>query len=377
MPSLIADGSGEAALNLPSLANRTPSENGHFQTTSKSPLLLGTPDSAKSSKNDLAIYLSNGTAGKVDKGSKLATSDEGIGGREHDRRYRSSNGRWTSNLTNGYIGSNINGTACPASQTEPHVIENSVKDNWSTNKSTSSEIYTEKALPVRTDNDHNLAKGSNLAVNTEASNLATSSRDNMLLQVPASTYRSSSPPVLSTYSHAQRSTRSSTIPIVDAPSSSLNGRLTNRHTLDTSKIPGIGIMKSSTSPSHLEDTGSLAGRFSTSTFGRPRASMVLTRKFTRSINSDAHLDDVAHDEDAPAWADHKRQKRASRRKRKEEEDDDRVVVGTKVDQNHVNWVTAYNMLTGIRFTVSRTNAKLDRDLTDADFAEKTKFSFDM
>jgi 1-phosphatidylinositol-4-phosphate 5-kinase len=53
------------------------------------------------------------------------------------------------------------------------------------------------------------------------------------------------------------------------------------------------------------------------------------------------------------------------------------MVGTKVDQNHVNWVTAYNMLTGIRFTVSRTNAKLDRDLTDADFDARHKFSFDI
>lgn len=67
----------------------------------------------------------------------------------------------------------------------------------------------------------------------------------------------------------------------------------------------------------------------------------------------------------------------SKRKKKDDEDDDRVVVGTKVDQNHVNWVTAYNMLTGIRFTVSRTNAKLDRELTDADFVAKHKFSFDM
>lgn len=35
------------------------------------------------------------------------------------------------------------------------------------------------------------------------------------------------------------------------------------------------------------------------------------------------------------------------------------------------------MLTGIRFTVSRTQAKLDRDLTEADFVAKHKFSFDI
>jgi len=88
-------------------------------------------------------------------------------------------------------------------------------------------------------------------------------------------------------------------------------------------------------------------------------------------------EEIPVDEDAMRWAEAVRQKRASKRKRKDEEDDERVVVGTKVDQNHANWVTAYNMLTGIRFTVSRTNAKLDRPLTDADFDARHKFSFDM
>lgn len=105
--------------------------------------------------------------------------------------------------------------------------------------------------------------------------------------------------------------------------------------------------------------------------------MTLARRQTRSINSDLQLDEVPQDEDVARWADHIRQKRASKRKRRDDDDDDRVVVGTKVDQNHVNWVTAYNMLTGIRFTVSRTNAKIDRELTDADFTTRHKFSFDM
>ena len=87
--------------------------------------------------------------------------------------------------------------------------------------------------------------------------------------------------------------------------------------------------------------------------------------------------DLSQDEDALRWAEAIRQKRASKRKRKDDDDEDRVVFGTKVDQHHVNWITAYNMLTGIRFTVSRTNAKLDRPLTDADFTAKHKFSFDI
>lgn len=99
-----------------------------------------------------------------------------------------------------------------------------------------------------------------------------------------------------------------------------------------------------------------------------RSSFSLVRRSTRTNNSEINQ------EDAP---DGVKQRRVSKRRRRDEDDDDHVIVGTKVDQNHVNWVTAYNMLTGIRFTVSRINAKLDRELTMADFEAKHKFSFDM
>lgn len=87
------------------------------------------------------------------------------------------------------------------------------------------------------------------------------------------------------------------------------------------------------------------------------------------------LDDVPEDEDAHRWTEHIKAKRVSKRHGTEE--DDKVLVGTKVSEGHVNFVTAYNMLTGIRFTVSRTNAKLDRELSDQDFTAKHKFSFDI
>ena len=118
-------------------------------------------------------------------------------------------------------------------------------------------------------------------------------------------------------------------------------------------------------------------RWSPTNTNGQRESMSLPRRPTRSIQSDLHLDENSQDEDMARWTETIRQKRASRRRRKEEEEDDRVVVGTKVDMNHVNWVTAYNMLTGIRFTVSRTNAKMDRLLDNADFDTRQKFSFDM
>jgi 1-phosphatidylinositol-4-phosphate 5-kinase len=126
------------------------------------------------------------------------------------------------------------------------------------------------------------------------------------------------------------------------------------------------------------DTAQASGRFSPTTVptGR-RASLSLARRPTRSMQSDAPRDEIVPDEDAQRWAEAYRQKRASKRKKKEEEDDERVVVGTKVDESHANWVTAYNMLTGIRVSVSRTNAKLDRELTSADFEAKQKSTFDM
>lgn len=147
-------------------------------------------------------------------------------------------------------------------------------------------------------------------------------------------------------------------------------QLKHRNTL---QVPKIGPPRGS-----IDDAALSTGRFSpTVTPVMRRGSLSLNRRNTQSIHSNMPHEDLVQDEDALRWAEAIRQKRASKRKRKDEEDDDRVVVGTKVDQNHVNWVTAYNMLTGIRFTVSRTNAKLDRPLTDADFGARHKFSFDM
>lgn len=56
---------------------------------------------------------------------------------------------------------------------------------------------------------------------------------------------------------------------------------------------------------------------------------------------------------------------------------DDVLVGTRVAEGHENYVTAYNMLTGIRYAVSRCNAKIQRDLIDSDFTTTTEISFDM
>jgi 1-phosphatidylinositol-4-phosphate 5-kinase len=154
-------------------------------------------------------------------------------------------------------------------------------------------------------------------------------------------------------------------------------RLQHRHTLEVPRGSSSRLSRDTAGSGLDGDVISASGRFSPATPTRRRASVTLVRRVTRSLNSDLHLDEVSQDLEAAQYAEMVRQKRMSRRKRKEEEEEDRVLVGTKVDQNHANYVMAYNMLTGIRFTVSRTNAKMDRELTDADFDMKHKFSFDM
>ena len=149
------------------------------------------------------------------------------------------------------------------------------------------------------------------------------------------------------------------------------GSLRQRHSL---QVPKAQTSRTSTPASGSDAVSS--GRFSPTSTTPRRASLTLGRRPTRSLHSDNHLEEIPPDEDAAKWAEAIKAKRASKR-RKEEIEDDKVVVGTKVDHNHVNWVTAYNMLTGIRFCVSRINAKMDRPLTDVDFDAKHKFSFDM
>lgn len=149
-------------------------------------------------------------------------------------------------------------------------------------------------------------------------------------------------------------------------------RLQHRHNL---QVPRVSTNSTYRDANNFSNDAIGEGERSPTAFGVGRVSTNLGRRRTRSVSE--QVDDIAPDDDMSRWTETVKQKRASRRHRREEEEDDRVVVGTKVDMNHVNWVTAYNMLTGIRFTVSRTNAKIDRDLTDADFDAKHKFSFDM
>lgn len=182
--------------------------------------------------------------------------------------------------------------------------------------------------------------------------------DRLAASPKPSHHRYSSPPAPSIDANAAPDSQSSSV--------------RHRHSLQVPRTPSVRRNSRDLS----EDTAYTSGRQSPTTGGPRRTSFSLIRRATKTTVSDAPLDEAPPDEDAARWAEAIKQKRASRRRR-EDDDDDRVIVGTKVDQNHVNYVTAYNMLTGIRFTVSRINAKMDRELTPADFQAKHKFSFDM
>ncbi|MCJ1282863.1 Phosphatidylinositol-4-phosphate 5-kinase [Xylographa opegraphella] len=184
------------------------------------------------------------------------------------------------------------------------------------------------------------------------------------------TVRSSFPPVYPTSSPAPASS-TSTLQHPAIP------RLQHRHTLQVPRTSTIrGSRDFSFSNGDAADEG-FSSSISPTTASARRGSLSIARRTTRSMHSDLNLDEIPQDGEVARWTETVRQKRASRRKRKEDEEDDRVLVGTKVDPNHANWITAYNMLTGIRFTVSRTNAKLDRELSDQDFDARHKFSFDI
>lgn len=240
---------------------------------------------------------------------------------------------------------------------------------------------TENGQPVSVSHrsGHTRAHSSSAPQNHIIHNTSSSQADTQSLDTQSLDARQTAP-YINRFSSPPNLPNSST-PIASSTSSLHPGplRLQHRHTLQVPRVSTNSTTRDFSLPTTSISSEAIAdGDRSPATFGIGRISTSLGRRPTRSIHSDQYGDEIAPDDDMARWTETIRQKRASRKQRKEEEDDDdRVVVGTKVDMNHVNWVTAYNMLTGIRFTVSRTNAKIDRDLTDADFDAKHKFSFDM
>jgi len=84
---------------------------------------------------------------------------------------------------------------------------------------------------------------------------------------------------------------------------------------------------------------------------RASTSPSVVRRGSRHVNSEILPDSVPVDEETLRYTEEIRKKRESKRRWKEAEDEDRVIMGNKVDANHPNYVTAYNMLTGLRVAV--------------------------
>ncbi|KAI0221017.1 Phosphatidylinositol-4-phosphate 5-kinase [Massospora cicadina] len=59
------------------------------------------------------------------------------------------------------------------------------------------------------------------------------------------------------------------------------------------------------------------------------------------------------------------------------DEDDKVLIGTRVGEGHANYALMYNMLTGIRVSVSRCSARPMRTLAMADFRAQNKLAFDV
>jgi hypothetical protein len=57
--------------------------------------------------------------------------------------------------------------------------------------------------------------------------------------------------------------------------------------------------------------------------------------------------------------------------------DGEVLVGTPVKEGHQNYMLMYDMLTGIRISVSRCNAKPAREMDPSDFTAAHKLAFDV
>jgi len=77
---------------------------------------------------------------------------------------------------------------------------------------------------------------------------------------------------------------------------------------------------------------------------RPRATTTALSKPRSSIER-------MPEEDASWWTEEIHKRREIRRRMREVEEENTVIIGNKIDSNHPNYVTAYNMLTGLRVAV--------------------------
>jgi hypothetical protein len=116
---------------------------------------------------------------------------------------------------------------------------------------------------------------------------------------------------------------------------------------DSAGMDKLYRQQSASSP--IVDRNSVNSRFSY--LRRASTSPSVARRGSRQVNPEVPPDTVPVDEDTLRYTEEIRKKRESKRRWKEAEDEDRVIMGNKVDANHPNYITAYNMLTGLRVAV--------------------------
>lgn len=165
----------------------------------------------------------------------------------------------------------------------------------------------------------------------------------MLLRPPRSPSRVSPAKPTRTMSH----------PILTHLSTQLPPSVPEEHRVSTERDPlSLPVSPLSRHPgasSPILERNSANSRYSMRR--RASTSPSVVRRNSRPYNPDIPQEVTPLDDEALRYAEEIRKKRESKRRWKEAEDEDRVIIGNKVDANHPNYITAYNMLTGLRVAV--------------------------
>ncbi|KAJ9086341.1 Phosphatidylinositol-4-phosphate 5-kinase, variant 2 [Entomophthora muscae] len=112
-----------------------------------------------------------------------------------------------------------------------------------------------------------------------------------------------------------------------------------------------------------------------------RASYVKKKAPGRSLSISGknalHEEVNSWEEAKSSWKQYRRASKRIQWRGGPDEDDEKVLIGTRVGEGHANYALMYNMLTGIRVSVSRCSARPMRTLSMPDFRAANKLAFDV
>jgi hypothetical protein len=136
---------------------------------------------------------------------------------------------------------------------------------------------------------------------------------------------------------------------------SLDGTFAPQHSLNMSPSPPRSHRAQSTTallhhpirlPPTVPEDDAIPPNQETQAIGSPRRPRAST-----GVSKPRGSAERLAEEDASWWTEEIHKRREIRRRWKEVEDENTVIIGNKVDKDHPNYVTAYNMLTGLRVAV--------------------------